>query len=254
MVEIKQKENGLRETTNFHKDVKEIGSIGENRLKEILNERSIYEDISDDWRFRIFDIDFIQYTDGVIDRERVLNSYYHGKGAKDTNAYAYEVKTDTATFKTRNLVYEVMSHDNEGSLSRSKADFVFYVSIDKTGNIMEEMLLDLKKLREWIRIHGSTTNRDTDLLIIRYSRILSFIENEPKRQHEYEDAKRVLDDMENFKKLNRDKCLIEEKYMNRKEDKTLIKCIDVDFLIKYYGPDLVDKNNRIVKLYNKYYE
>jgi len=254
MVEIKQKENGLRETTNFHKDAKEIGPIGENRLEEMLNERSIYEDISDDWRFRIFDIDFIQYTDGVIDRERVLNSYYHGKGAKDTNAYAYEVKTDTATFKTRNLVYEVMSHDNEGSLSRSKADFVFYVSIDKTGNIMEEMLLDLKKLREWIRIHGSTTNRETDSLIIRYKRILTFIKNEPKREHELEDAQRILNDMENFKKMNRDKCLIEEKYMNRKEDKTLIKCIDVDFLIRHYGPSSADKSKRIVKLYNKYYE
>ena len=80
----------------------------------------------------------------------VLDAYYHGKYASDVNAVAYEVKTDTYGVKSRNIVYEVISNSNSGCLARTKADYLFYVFLNKENEIIEEFLIDIKKLRWWI--------------------------------------------------------------------------------------------------------
>lgn len=141
----------LREKTDFKKDLVTYGPIGERRLMEILSARGRrYEDISDIEEFRIFDIDIIQYNDDVCTWKMVLDAYYHGKYASDVNAVAYEVKTDTYGVKSRNIVYEVISNSNSGCLARTKADYLFYVFLNKENEIIEEFLIDIKKLRWWI--------------------------------------------------------------------------------------------------------
>ena len=250
-MQIQQKENGLRESTSFRNDVNTIGPIGENRLKEIFGSKCVYEDISDDKRFRIFDIDFIKYNDGIKDRERVLNAFYEGYSGASVNATTYEVKTDTALFKYRNMVYEELSHGNPGCLARSKADVVFYLAIDNMGRILEEMAIDLHKLRVWKMKHGESLNRLTEGAIGRYKGKISKLD--AKNEYQREDLEMCLSDMQAFQNSGKKKLLLEQKYMNRGEDKTLITCIDVDFLIENYGPksDISDEK-RIIKYYKKY--
>lgn len=68
-----------------------------------------------------------------------------------------EVKTDTVTITSRNIVYEVISHDSAGCMAETKADYIFYVCVDDTnidtiGIINKEIwLIDMYKWRKFLR-------------------------------------------------------------------------------------------------------
>ena len=151
---------GLREHTNFANDVKVYGPIGEQRLKEILKEKGHkFEDVSDIEEFRIFDIDILQYNNDETNSEKVLDAYYMGKTTSAADAVAYEVKTDTYGIVSRNIVFEDLSNSNSGCMARTKADYLFYVFVDKNNEIVEEYLINVKKLRWWLMSNFSKINQ-----------------------------------------------------------------------------------------------
>ena len=151
---------GLREHTNFANDVKVYGPIGERRLKEILKEKGHkFEDVSDIEEFRIFDIDILQYNNDETNSEKVLDAYYMGKTTSAADAVAYEVKTDTYGIVSRNIVFEDLSNSNSGCMARTKADYLFYVFVDKNNEIVEEYLINVKKLRWWLMSNFSKINQ-----------------------------------------------------------------------------------------------
>ena len=151
---------GLREHTNFANDVKVYGPIGERRLMEILKEKGHkFEDVSDIEEFRIFDIDILQYNNDETNSEKVLDAYYMGKTTSAADAVAYEVKTDTYGLVSRNIVFEDLSNSNSGCMARTKADYLFYVFVDKNNEIVEEYLINVKKLRWWLMSNFSEINQ-----------------------------------------------------------------------------------------------
>ena len=151
---------GLREHTNFSNDVKVYGPIGERRLMEILKEKGHkFEDVSDIEEFRIFDIDILQYNNDETNSEKVLDAYYMGKTTSAADAVAYEVKTDTYGIVSRNIVFEDLSNSNSGCMARTKADYLFYVFVDKNNEIVEEYLINVKKLRWWLMSNFSKINQ-----------------------------------------------------------------------------------------------
>ena len=151
---------GLREHTNFANDVKVYGPIGEQRLKEILKEKGHkFEDVSDIEEFRIFDIDILQYNNDETNSDKVLDAYYMGKTTSAADAVAYEVKTDTYGIVSRNIVFEDLSNSNSGCMARTKADYLFYVFVDKNNEIVEEYLINVKKLRWWLMSNFSKINQ-----------------------------------------------------------------------------------------------
>lgn len=151
---------GLREHTNFANDVKVYGPIGEQRLKEILTEKGHnFEDVSDVEEFRIFDIDILQYNNDETNSEKVLDAYYMGKTTSAADAVAYEVKTDTYGIVSRNIVFEDLSNSNSGCMARTKADYLFYVFVNKQNEIVEEYLINVKKLRWWLMSNFGKINQ-----------------------------------------------------------------------------------------------
>ena len=151
---------GLREHTNFANDVKVYGPIGERRLMEILKEKGHkLEDVSDIEEFRIFDIDILQYNNDETNSEKVLDAYYMGKTTSAADAIAYEVKTDTYGLVSRNIVFEDLSNSNSGCMARTKADYLFYVFVDKNNEIVEEYLINVKKLRWWLMSNFEKINQ-----------------------------------------------------------------------------------------------
>lgn len=151
---------GLREHTNFANDVKVYGPIGEQRLKEILTEKGHnFEDVSDVEEFRIFDIDILQYNNDETNSEKVLDAYYMGKTTSAADAVAYEVKTDTYGIVSRNIVFEDLSNSNSGCMARTKADYLFYVFVNKQNEIVEEYLINVKKLRWWLMSNFGKINK-----------------------------------------------------------------------------------------------
>ena len=151
---------GLREHTNFSNDVKVYGPIGERRLMEILKEKGHkFEDVSDIEEFRIFDIDILQYNNDETNSDKVLDAYYMGKTTSAADAVAYEVKTDTYGIVSRNIVFEDLSNSNSGCMARTKADYLFYVFVAKNNEIVEEYLINVKKLRWWLMSNFSKINQ-----------------------------------------------------------------------------------------------
>ena len=72
---------------------------------------------------------------------------------KDKPAILYEVKTDSRSEKTRNVVYELISHDSVGCAAISRSNYFYYVFVDKQNlsKIKERWLIDTKKWRRFIR-------------------------------------------------------------------------------------------------------
>ena len=151
---------GLREHTDFKQDSTIYGPIGEQRLKEILTEKGHnFEDVSDIEEFRIFDIDILQYNNDETNSEKVLEAYYMGKTTSAADAVAYEVKTDTYGIVSRNIVFEDLSNSNSGCMARTKADYLFYVFVNKQNEIVEEYLINVKKLRWWLMSNFGNINK-----------------------------------------------------------------------------------------------
>lgn len=151
---------GLRKYTNFANDVKEFGPIGERRLQMILeNKGHKFEDVSNDRRFNAFDIDVIQYDEDNITSDEIYKAYCDNKSARELNAVAYEVKTDTYGIISRNIVYEDLSNSNSGCMARTRADFLYYVFINENKEVVEEFLIEIKKLRWWLMTNFSAINK-----------------------------------------------------------------------------------------------
>ena len=85
-------------------------------------------------------------------------------------AHTYEAKADTVSVSSRNIIYEVLSHDNPGCLAKSKAEFIYYAFLDQNDNVVERYLIDLKKWRQWIREHCKDCNRSKYLILINFDR------------------------------------------------------------------------------------
>lgn len=150
---------GLRNKTDFNNDVVQYGPIGENRLKEILSDKGHrFEDVGENPDFRLFDVDIIQIDSPDVSINDVLEAYRENKNTP-SSAVSYEVKTDTFGYISRNIVYEVVSNTNPGCLARSKADFLYYVFLDKKEQIKEEFLINVKKLRWWLTCNFSDVNK-----------------------------------------------------------------------------------------------
>lgn len=222
-MQIEQKENGLRKKTDFKYDSENIGPIAEQHLINILiSEGKRVEDISSIPAFRAFDIDVIEYEDDKLVYRDLLKEYYAGKDGRDLALKTYECKTDTYGFKSRNIVYEDISNSNPGCMAKSKADYVFYVFVDKDGKILEEYLIDLHALRWWLNINFGKINNET------------------------------------FKKANaegviEDKLFIKSISMRRGKDNTGIFLIDIDYLNQYSVTNKNKKYGEIVKSFKKYY-
>ena len=153
----------LREKTNFKDDVKIYGPIGENRLKDILTLRGkSFIDVSEYKEFRDLDIDIIQ-IENECSIETILEKINHGQPLSDIDAISYEVKTDTFGIISRNIVFEVISNSNIGCLARTKADYLFYVFLNKDNNIEEEYLIPMKKLRHWLMENFGMINKSSYL-------------------------------------------------------------------------------------------
>ena len=138
-----------------------IGSFGEEILEKLYlalykPKGWIKEDVRGDEEFQRRDIDFLFLKDGYTKEEYlalcdkgnlslIQKRREWGKGI--------EVKTDRRTHETRNLVYEIVSHNMPGCMARSYADFVFYVCTDNVPNpssFKEVFLIDLYELRRFI--------------------------------------------------------------------------------------------------------
>lgn len=151
----------MKRPSNFKNDI-EIGKIGEDDFKEFLSSSpkcEHFENVTDDPFFQLLDIDYIQFTrlkeDGTQytsedAKEALLN---HFKDSERDFCLLYEVKTDTRSEKTRNVVYELISHDKTGCAATTRADYFYYVFTDEFNfsKIKERWLIDIKKWRKFIR-------------------------------------------------------------------------------------------------------
>ena len=151
----------MKRPSNFKNDI-EIGKIGEDDFKEFLSSSlkcEHFENVTNDPFFQLLDIDYIQFTrlkeDGTQytsedAKEALLN---HFKDSERDFCLLYEVKTDTRSEKTRNVVYELISHDKTGCAATTRADYFYYVFTDEFNfsKIKERWLIDIKKWRKFIR-------------------------------------------------------------------------------------------------------
>lgn len=151
----------MKRASNFKNDI-EIGKIGEEDFEQFLSSSSKcehFENVTEDPFFQLLDIDYIQFTrlkeDGSqYTSEDVKEAFlFHLKDTERDFCKLYEVKTDTRSEKTRNVVYELISHDKVGCAAVTRADYFYYVFTDEFnfGSIKERWLIDIKKWRKLIR-------------------------------------------------------------------------------------------------------
>lgn len=144
--------------SNFMHDIK-IGEIGENDLIKILEKSpktDYVADVSQNPIFQLIDIDIIQFIKRKENGEKytvadVENAILgHSKERDFFNSY--EVKTDTRGEETRNVPYEVISHDNAGCCGETRANYIYFTLLDNaTREIKERWLITTKKWRCFIR-------------------------------------------------------------------------------------------------------
>lgn len=153
----------MNRESNFDID-KEIGKIGESLFESFGKENPFItnhnyhrvEDVSYNKHFQSLDIDFVVYFDEDYTEDMLLRDITDGNPAHYKNRYlnqamAVEVKTDTRTYDTRNVVYELISHDMPGCMARSYADFIYYVCISTDLEHKETFMINMHKWRQWIR-------------------------------------------------------------------------------------------------------
>ena len=150
----------LRDKTNFQNDLVEYGLIGEQKLCQLLTEKGKqFIDVSNLKEFREYDIDIIQTQRNNLTNQDFLNILKSGESLKNVDAISYEVKTDTVGLKSRNIIWEVFSNSNIGCMIKTKADYLYYVFIDDNKNVVEEYLINLKKLRWWLMSNFHNINQ-----------------------------------------------------------------------------------------------
>ena len=127
---------------NFYKDL-EKGKIGEVLAAQALTARGhIVEDVSDDWKYRRADIDFL-----------LTNK----QGQKTT----LEVKTDAASENTGNFFIEYYnsnnkSHSYDGWLNYCAAEYI-------TGDGIEHLIIEVPRNGCSAKINPETVGQYTGL-------------------------------------------------------------------------------------------
>ena len=121
---------------NFKKD-SNLGSIGENRLREKLKKQRTEGKIQ-------------YFTDETLKPKSQREDIDFKVVLLDGNEISYECKTDAYGVKSRRVTYEITSHDYAGCLGRSNADYIWYVFVGKDNKVEEEYLISLQEWRHWI--------------------------------------------------------------------------------------------------------
>lgn len=85
-------------------------------------------------------------------------SYHTLKNLESQDFYAIEIKTDKRITETGNIVYDITSHDKPGGLARSECDFLIYVFLDKNNQVCKYAIINMFKLREYIRVNNQLYN------------------------------------------------------------------------------------------------
>lgn len=159
--------------SNFEYDATYYGKIGEDDLISRLqiSDKSVeIINVGKNENFYDYDIDIIQMTEPGYTVDNVLEYLRMNSVQKIPFAHTYEVKTDTVSIDTRNIVYEILSHDNPGCLAKSKAEFVYYVFLDREDKIAERYILNLREWRRWIREHSNDCNKSSFLKTHNFNR------------------------------------------------------------------------------------
>jgi hypothetical protein len=146
------------------------GQIGEQLYIDYLNDNNItYIDVRDDKWCQWLDIDFIIPKQNF-SKEDILSSitnsnYQQRLKRQQEKGYTVEVKLDKATHSrfvnkhgvvcpgTGNIVYEIMSHNMPGCLSRSCADFILYICVDifeETTAFKKAYMINLYNWRKFL--------------------------------------------------------------------------------------------------------
>lgn len=120
----------------FDNDAK-IGKIGEDSLRDKLYVQKLKGNIQ-------------YYIDNTMDPKSQRDDIDFTVLKLDGNTIKYECKTDCYGISTRNVSYEITSHDFAGCLGRSNSDYIYYVFVNENNEIAESYLIDLQKWREWI--------------------------------------------------------------------------------------------------------
>lgn len=175
-MDISQTPNTLpraKRGSNFEYDAKYYGKIGEDDLVSLLqpSDKTVeIINVGNNENFFDYDIDIIQMTLPGYTIDNVLDLLRMNSIQKIPFAHTYEVKTDTVSISSRNVVYEILSHDNPGCLAKSKAEFIYYVFLDREDNIAERYILNLKEWRRWLREHSDDCNKSTFLRTFNFNR------------------------------------------------------------------------------------
>ena len=155
---------------NFKEDDEKYGKFGEKDFEEYCKENNLNVlDVSKDIKFQLADIDFLASKKpiGVINN---IHNLLFSRNVEGRDILKFEVKTDTRSFETRNVVYEVISHDSAGCMAESKADYVYYLFVDdSTGEIVKKEVwsIYLPAWRRYLREHffdGKVSVADSERL------------------------------------------------------------------------------------------
>lgn len=150
----------IKRLPNFKSDNEEFGKLGEHDFIDYCDSRGIWVmDVSDELVYQLADIDFLVTKNNDIDLSRYLQDdgsgfvkhFIFSIGFKNREVFKIEVKCDTVSLTSRNIVFEVISHDGPGCCSLTKADFLYYVFVDDDKVKREAWMINLQKLRCFIR-------------------------------------------------------------------------------------------------------
>lgn len=151
---------------NFNNDNNIYGKFGEDFFESYAaGKRLRFVNVTEYPEFQEKDIDFVvlRNTDKTVESLLFENAFLKKRDSRVQEWYTIEVKTDTRTHGTRNVVYEILSHDNPGCLARSAADYVLYVATDdKATKVLEAWSIKLHEWRTWIREHSSEITGKND--------------------------------------------------------------------------------------------
>lgn len=143
-------------TPNFKQDDEKFGKFGEKDFKEWCEVSGWkYLDVSMEPLCQVADIDFFiskrEIPPSLLTDSKELKELVFSKNTQNRSVFKVEVKCDTRSFETRNIVYEVIAHDFAGCCGETKADFVYYVFVDEDVNKKEAWMINLRKWREYLR-------------------------------------------------------------------------------------------------------
>lgn len=172
----------MERASDFNYDCEVIGKVGEKDfvqnvghiMKQCFRPETCkigwrFVDVSDDEIFQLRDIDFVLLStsfDAHVKKVDTKTKCKMVRGGFGNEIVRVEVKTDTRTYKTRNFVYELISHYDGGCWATTKADMIYYVCVDEndTSKIMQRYVIYPKILRDFlIRNHQFMSYNKADI-------------------------------------------------------------------------------------------